>query len=181
VTAVWIILAAFLMLAAAGMGVVLTLFTFSGVWLTLLVAVVLQLAYAEFLPEVGPLFSWWTIAVSAGIGLAAELIELFASAAGASRSGGGRSGAIGSIIGGIAGAIGGSILIPVPIVGTIAGAVIGAGLGAAAGERGIGGRTWQASMRVGAGAAKGRFIATVVKTILAAVVGLILCIAVVWP
>ena len=54
-------------------------------------------------------------------------------------------------------------------------------LGAVTGERGISGRTWRDSMKVGAGAAKGRFLATIVKTILAAVVGLILCIAVAWP
>ena len=176
----WIILAVLVMFIAAGVGVVLTLFTFSGVWLTLLVALVLHLLYAEFLPGVGPLFSWWTLGIGGAIGLAAELIELFASAAGAKKSGGGRSGAIGSVVGGILGAVFGSFLIPVPIVGTILGAVIGAGLGAVTGERGISGRTWQDSVRVGAGAAKGRFVATVVKTILAAIVGLILCVAAGW-
>jgi uncharacterized protein YqgC (DUF456 family) len=177
----WTILSALLMVIASVVGVVLTLFTFSGVWVTLLVAILLQLGYAHFLPEVGPLFSWWTIGAGAIIGFAAELIELFASAAGAKRSGGGRSGAVGSVIGGVLGALGGSFLIPIPIVGTIAGAVIGAGLGATVGERGVAGRSWQASMKVGAGAAKGRFIATIAKTILAALVGLVLCVAVLWP
>lgn len=177
----WIILAVLTMFVAAGVGVILTLFTFSGVWLTLLVALTLQLAYGEFLPGIGPLFSWWTLGAGGAIGLAAEIIELVASAAGAKKSGGGRSGAIGSVVGGVVGAIVGSFLIPVPIVGTILGAVIGAGLGAVTGERGISGRTWRDSMKVGAGAAKGRFLATIVKTILAAVVGLILCIAVAWP
>jgi uncharacterized protein YqgC (DUF456 family) len=168
----WLILAGLAMLIAAVGGTLLTVLTLPGLWLTLLIALVLQLVYR---PE--PLLSWWTLGVCLGLAIIAEVIELVASAAGAAKSGGGRSGAWGSIIGSLIGALAGSFLIPVPIVGTIAGAVIGAAAGAITGERGIAGRTWRESFRIGRGAAKGRFFATVVKSGIAALIGAILTVA----
>ena len=169
---IWLILLAATVIAFAGvLGVLLTLITLPGVWLTLGIAVACQFIFGE--PR---LFDWWTIGGAAGLALAAEVFELVSSAAGAARSGGGRSGAIGSIFGAIAGAILGSFV--VPIIGTIIGAVVGAGAGALFAERGFAGRTWAEAARVGQGAAIGRFTALVVKSLVAAAVGLTLLVAV---
>jgi uncharacterized protein YqgC (DUF456 family) len=145
--------------------------TLPGVWLTLIVAIACQFLFGE--PR---LFDWWTLGICAGIAVLAEVYEFVSSAAGAAKSGGGRSGAIGSILGALGGAILGSFV--VPIIGTIVGAVLGAGLGALVAERGIAGRSWSQSYRIGQGAAVGRFAAMIVKTAVAAAVGLALFIAV---
>jgi uncharacterized protein len=175
VDTLWLILAVLAMLLGAIAGVVLTALTLPGLWLTLIVAVGLQFIFGD-----PALFSWWTLGVCLALAIAAEVIELVSSAAGATKSGGGRSGAWGALIGSFIGAILGTF-IPIPIVGTIAGAVIGAAAGAIMGERGIAGKTWTASLKVGAGAAKGRFLATIVKTAIAALIGLILVVAVAIP
>lgn len=160
-------------------GVVLTIFTLSGVWLSLAVAVILQLTVT--VPDAtagvgqgGQLFSWWTLGAAAAIALAGEVFELAASAVGAKATGGGRSASIGSVVGGLGGAIAGSILIPVPIAGTIIGAVAGAGLGALAGERGIANKSWGQATKVAGGAAAGRAAALIVKIALAVVVCVLL-------
>jgi hypothetical protein len=165
---VWLlILAAVIMLVASGLGILLTLVTLPGVWVTLLAAVICQFAFGE-----PALFSWWTLGGCAALAFAAEVFELFSSAAGAAKSGGGRSGAIGSVIGAIVGAILGSFIIP--IVGTVIGAVVGAGGGAIMAERGIAGRSWNQSLKIGQGAAVGRFAALIVKTAVAAAIGVVL-------
>jgi hypothetical protein len=56
--------------------------------------------------------------------------------------------------------------------------VLGAGVGAVAGERGIRGRTWGESLRVGRGAAGARLVAMVVKAGIAGVVAAVLVVAV---
>ena len=165
-----LILTALALAAIALGGVVLTLLTLPGVWLTLLAALGCQWAWAAWGGERW-MFDWWTLGVLAGLALAGEILETVSSAIGAKRSGGGKSGALGSIIGALAGAILGTFLLPVPLVGTLIGAVIGAGLGAIAAERGIRGRTWAESVKVGRGAAGARAVALVVKTGIAAVVG----------
>jgi uncharacterized protein YqgC (DUF456 family) len=164
VTLTLLILSALGLAVLALAGVVLTLLTLPGVWLTLGAALALQWAWGE--PR---MFDWWTLAVLAGLALAGEIIETVSSAVGAARSGGGKSGALGSIVGALAGAILGSFMLPV--IGTIVGAVLGAGLGAVAAERGIRGRTWEESVKVGKGAAGARAVALIVKTGIAAVVG----------
>jgi uncharacterized protein len=167
------ILAVLITLLASGAGVLLTVLTLPGVWLTLLIAAGLQLAYPE------PPFSWYTLGVCTGLALIGEIYELVAAPAAARRKGGGRSGAWGSVIGSIIGAIAGSVVLPV--IGTIIGAVVGAGVGALALERGIGQKTWSHATSIGAAAAKGRFVGTVVKTALAAAVGLALTVASIVP
>ncbi len=154
---------------------VLTLLTLPGVWLTLVAALGCQWAWAAWSHE-PRLFDWWTLGLLAGLALAGEILETVSSAVGAKRSGGGKSGALGSILGALVGAIAGSFLLPV--VGTIIGAVLGAGIGAVAAERGIRGRSWADSMKVGRGAAGARLVALVVKTAIAALVGLVLVAAV---
>lgn len=167
---IWLLLlAALIIFVAAAAGVLLTLITLPGVWLTLLVAVGCQFAFGE-----PALFDWWTLGIAAAIALAAEVFELISSAAGAAKSGGGRSGAIGSVFGAIAGAIFGSFLIPIPLAGTVLGAVLGAGAGALFAERGFAGRSWGDAFKVGQGAAVGRLAAMIVKTAVAAAVGVLL-------
>jgi uncharacterized protein len=167
------ILALAIIAIASLLGFILTLLTLPGVWLILTVAVVCQFAFGEPL-----LFAWWTLGAALGLALLGEAAEFGASALGAARFGGGRSGAIGSILGSTVGAIAGSFLIPVPVAGTIAGGVLGAGAGALLAERGISKRTWGQSCRIGQGAAVGRLIATIAKLGITAAVGILLCLAI---
>lgn len=163
------VFAAVIVALGALAGVALTLLTLPGAWLTLIVAL---LCWWWMGPE---FFSPWTVGVAFGLAVLAEIIEFAASAAGAARAGGGRSGAVGSIIGALVGAIAGSLVLPV--IGTIAGGVLGAGVGALAGERGVGGKSWREATRVGQGAMVARFVALCVKVALAAVIGILLTVA----
>src|SRR5688572_14996620 len=147
-----IYLAASLVTLASIVGIVLTIVTLPGTWLAVLVAAGCTLWQPE-------LMSWWVVAAAAGLAAIGEIVELFASAAGAKRTGGARSGAIGAVVGGIVGAIAGSFV--VPIIGTIIGAIVGAGVGAALAERGVQKRGWRESAAVGTGAAAGRAVAMV--------------------
>ncbi len=162
-------LAAAIVILMSGLGVALTTLTLPGAWLALLTAVICKLWRPELL-------DWSTIGVGAAIALIGEAIEIFASAAGAARAGGSRRGAIGAVVGSLLGAIIGAPFLL--LVGAIIGAVIGAGLGAIIAERGFAGRTWKDSARIGAGAAVGRFWASVAKVGLCGVVALILTIGV---
>jgi uncharacterized protein len=164
------------MLLASLAGTLITLMTFPGTWLILLVALGCQWAFGE--PR---LFSWWTLGITTGLALAAEVYEFAASAVGSTKSGGGKSGAVGSIIGAIVGAILGSILLPIPVIGTLAGAVLGAGVGALALERGIAKKSWTDSYTIGKGAAIGRFTAAIIKSIIAAAIGITLTVAALAP
>ncbi|MBL0920638.1 MAG: DUF456 domain-containing protein [Phycisphaerales bacterium] len=152
-------------------GVALTLLGFSGVWLTILVALLMD----WWRPD--PQYGLWTIIAAVGLGVLGEVVEFAAGAVGAGSAGGSKRAAAGAMAGGLLGAILGTPLIPIPIVGTIVGAVVGAGLGAALLERTKETRTWGDSLRVGQGAAIGRLIATVVKTTLAAIVAVQLAVA----
>jgi uncharacterized protein YqgC (DUF456 family) len=170
----WTILAGVLMGGVSLFGIVLTLITLPGVWLMLAVAIGMELLF-----PVEP-FSHWTIGVCAGVALAGEVFEFMASAVGAKKVGGGRSGAIGSVVGALAGAIVGTFAIPLPIIGSLAGAVLGAGAGALLAERGVGGKTWAHSAKIGGGAAAGRLAASLVKAALTAAIGVALTVAAVW-
>ncbi|MCC6675590.1 MAG: DUF456 domain-containing protein [Phycisphaerales bacterium] len=162
-------LAAAIVILMSGLGVALTTLTLPGAWVALLTAVICKLWRPELL-------DWSTIGIGAAIALIGEVVEIFASAAGAARAGGSRRGAIGAVVGSLLGAIIGAPFLL--LVGAIIGAVIGAGLGAIIAERGFAGRTWKDSARIGAGAAVGRFWASVAKVGLCGVVALILTIGV---
>lgn len=161
--------AAIAVVLASVLGVVLTVLTLPGIWLAVGVAALCELIVPELLDV-------WTIVAAAIIGVVAELAELLVSAVGAKKAGGTRKGAIGSVVGAFIGAIGGSFVLPV--IGTIIGAALGAGVGALVAERHGGAMTWRDSAKVGGGAAVGRLVATVVKTALAAAVGIVLTIGV---
>lgn len=149
---------------SAIIGVVLTIATLPGTWLILLVAIGCQV----WQPNT---FSWWTIGTLAALATLAEAIEFLAGAAGAKSTGGGKHGAIGGIVGALVGAITGSFILP--IIGTIIGAVAGAGIGAAIAEKKYGQKTTEQAWKIGAGAAAGRLVATIVKGGFAAVMGIV--------
>ena len=91
----------------------------------------------------------------------AEVIEFVAAGAGAKAAGASAWGMLGALVGGILGAIFLSF-IPVPIVSTIVGLCLGCFLGAAAVEVMLG-TDFKKSALIGAGAAKGRFYAIIIK------------------
>lgn len=150
---------------ASLLGIALTLITLPGTWFIVGSAVLVQWLWM-------PVFNVWVLAACALMALLAEVADFALSAAGASKSGGGRSGAIGSIFGGLIGAIAGSFV--VPILGTIAGGVIGAGFGAFALERGVAQRSWEQAAKIGRGAAVGRAAALFLKVAIAAAIGICL-------
>ncbi|HEV2292556.1 MAG TPA: DUF456 domain-containing protein [Tepidisphaeraceae bacterium] len=94
------------------------------------------------------------------LALLAELVEFVAGAAGSKVAGGSKRGMAGAIVGGIVGGIAGTPLFP--IVGTIIGACLGSFAGAFVIEVAVG-RSHEESMRIGFGAAKGRFLGIVAK------------------
>jgi len=161
------LIAAFFVVVAAVLGVLLTALTLPGIWLTLAVAAACQ-AWR------GDLISWWLLLAAFVVALLAEVLDLMASAIGASRAGGTRRAALGSLIGAFVGAIAGTPLIPIPIVGSILGGAIGAGVGALLLELGGGEKTWSQSARIGGGAAIGRLTASVMKIAVAAAAGAVL-------
>lgn len=150
------------------LGVAATLFSLPGVWLIVGTAALIDV----FRPET---FSLTTLVVAVAIGLVAEVIELVAAGAGASKAGGAKRSALGGIVGGIVGAVVGTPIMPV--VGTILGASLGAGVGAAILERTRSDRTWGDALRVGHGAAVGRLVATLFKAMFAAGLAVYLTVA----
>jgi hypothetical protein len=166
-----LILAFLIVLLSTAIGVVLTLLTLPGTWLVLVAGVALQYSLGE--PRI---FADSTLLTCLGIAILAEIVEIVASAAGAKKAGGTRSASILSIIGAGVGAI--VLGIVIPIVGAIIGGVVGAGIGAIVGQRGIAGSTWSHSLRVGTGAAAGRFVATIAKVGATVLIGIILMVAV---
>lgn len=163
------LLAGFILVVIALVGVGLTIATLPGSWFILAAALLTHWLYGE-----PPLLNTWNLIVCALVALAAEVAEFALSAAYASRRGGGKSGAIGSIIGGLLGAIIGTLILP--ILGTIAGGVLGAGVGALALERGIAQRSWAEAARIGQGAAVGRAVSVVIKSAATVAIGVSLTI-----
>lgn len=152
-------------------GIALTAITLPGNWLIVLWAFIIKL----WQPEV---VSWWSLVALVALAGLGEGLEFLASALGASKAGGTKHGAIGAMLGSLVGAIVG-IVVPPPIVGSIICAALGAATGAVVGERYINKRSWQESGKVAAGAAIGRVIAMFAKILIAAIMSLILCLAVV--
>lgn len=158
--------AAILTVIVGLLGIVITIFTLPGVWLAIAFAIGVK---ALWQPE---MFSYWVLGTAIGLAALGEIIEFFASVAGAAKAGASKSGKWGALIGAIVGAIVGSLVLP--LVGTVVGAVVGAGVGAMSAERGIAKRTWTEAAKSGQGAAVGRFIATLAKIGIAiAVAGLL--------
>ena len=151
--------------------VALTLLQMPGLWLMLLGALIVRLWQ-------GGMYSNTTLAVAAGITIAAEIAEFAAGAVGAKKAGATKRGMWGAVIGGVVGALVGTVVIPIPIVGTLLGAALGSGLVAAGMELTRGGATMDHAAKVAGGAAVGRFTAAVLKLGFAAVLALVLTVAV---
>jgi uncharacterized protein YqgC (DUF456 family) len=98
---------------------------------------------------------WPSVIALIVLALCAEVVEFMAGAAGSKSAGGRKRGMIGAIIGGLVGAVFFTGLVPIPIVGTIIGVCLGTFVGAAIME--YYGKGAVHSIRVGVGAAKGRF------------------------
>ena len=94
------------------------------------------------------------------LALVGEILEFTAGGAAAKKAGGSRRAAIGAILGAIVGGIVGSFVLPFVL--TIVGICVGSFVGAAAVQFLDGGEALQ-SLRVGLGAAKGRFLGVVWK------------------
>jgi len=99
-------------------------------------------------------FTWWAILILLALAALGEVLEMVAAGYGAAKFGGGRGAALASLVGCIVGAIAGTPWFP--LVGTLAGAIVGAFAGALFYEFGVAGKTAEASVRTGVGAALGR-------------------------
>jgi len=148
---------------AALVSLVLTVFGLPGLWLFLLLAAGLKAAGAA----AG--LSWGVWLVGVGLAVVAEVIEWTTSMRYTRRSGGSRRAGWGALIGGVIGAIVG---IPVPIIGSVLGSFAGSFLGAllaeftATQDRDLAGR-------VAWGALIGRVVATAAKIVLGVVVAVL--------
>jgi uncharacterized protein YqgC (DUF456 family) len=146
------------------------LFNLPGTWLMILFPALL-----EWWQPGQFMFSWTTLCVAVGLALGGEVLELVLGAAGARQAGGSKRAAALAIAGSIAGGIVGTAL-PVPLVGTLIGACLGAFGGSLLGDLWAGRPLFQ-SLKVGQGAAVGRFWGTVAKLAVGAVMVVVLAIA----
>jgi hypothetical protein len=139
-------------------GLFLNILGLPGLWLI----VISYIGYA-LLTGWGVYVGWQSIIIVVLLALGAELVEFLAGAAGSHAAGGRKRGMAGAIVGGIVGGIVGTGVIPIPIVGTIIGACAGAFGGAFLLE--YMDKDHEHAMRVGIGAAKGRFWGIVWKSL----------------
>jgi uncharacterized protein len=155
-----------LLIIFLGAGMVLAVFTLPGLWLMTAAAA----GYALITHE--KYLGWHTLVVLLVLALLAEILEFALTGAAAKKAGGGFRAAAGGIIGAI---IGGIFLsfIPIPIVGTVLGICLGSFLGAAGVEL-LAGRETAGSLKIGWGAAKGRFMGIVTKVTIGVVMGVII-------
>ena len=165
----WI--AGVIVLVACLVGVFLTVITLPGAW----IAIAVSLLVWWWQPQ---LFEWWTFLIAGAFAAVGELVEFAASALGAAKAGASKKGMIGAAIGTLIGAIAG---LPFgAIIGSIVGGVLGAALGTFIGEFGFAKRHWKEASKASAGAAVGRMVATIAKTLFAGAAGVALCMALVW-
>jgi uncharacterized protein YqgC (DUF456 family) len=157
----------YILLILISMGALaLVVLTLPGLWLMTAAAAVYALLTHEHYVGRDSLIALFLLS------LIGEILEFFAGGAMAKRAGGSRSGAWGAIVGGIIGGIIGSFVLPIVL--TIVGICIGSFVGAAAFEL-LGGGQADLAVRVGWGAAKGRFVGMMMKLAIGAVMaGIIL-------
>jgi uncharacterized protein YqgC (DUF456 family) len=138
-------------------GLFLTLLGLPGLWL--MVGTVGAFAW---LTQWDRYIGWPAMVTVLVLAILAEIVEFVAGAAGSAKAGGSKRGMAGAIVGGVVGGIALSILLPIPVIGTLVGVCLGSFAGAFVVEVGIG-KEVEHSMRVGIGAAKGRFWGTIWK------------------
>jgi uncharacterized protein YqgC (DUF456 family) len=120
---------------------------------------------------------WPSLIAMIVLALIAEAVEFFAGAAGSKAAGGRTRGAIGAVVGAFIGAILFSF-IPLFVVAQVVGACVGAFVGAAVME--FTDKDLRHSLRVGVGAAKGRFVGIVGKLGIG-IVMLFVSVVTAWP
>jgi hypothetical protein len=147
-----------LLIALMLTGLFLNILGLPGLWLI----VVSYVGYA-LLTGWDVYVGWPSLIIVTLLALGAELVEFLAGAAGSHAAGGRKRGMLGAIAGGIVGGVVGTGVLPIPIVGTIVGACAGAFVGAFALE--YMDKDHEHAMRVGIGAAKGRFWGIVWKSL----------------
>jgi uncharacterized protein len=108
------------------------------------------------------IFSWTILAILLVLAIIGEIAETAAAGYGAAKFGGSKGSMVAAIAGTIAGAILGTGV--VPILGTIVGAAIGAFIAAGLYEYIQHGKSFDASSRVGVGAAFGKVLGLFAKT-----------------
>jgi uncharacterized protein YqgC (DUF456 family) len=157
----------FLILLAVMCGAMfINILTLPGLWLMAAAAILYALVTGfAFL-------GWRTIVVLLLLAFLAEGAEIFVGQAPTRKAGGGRLAGVGAIVGGILGGMFLS-LIPIPIVSTIVGVCAGSFLGAMLMHI-VAARDIPVSIRVGAGAAAGRFLGILVKLAFGAVMFVII-------
>ncbi|HMB95823.1 MAG TPA: DUF456 domain-containing protein [Tepidisphaeraceae bacterium] len=158
-----------LLLLIALTGLLLNILTLPGLWL--MVAATAGYAWLTGWKHfIGPT----SMTVLILLAIAGELLEFAATAGGTKAAGARKRGIIGAIVGALLGGIFLSF-VPVPIVSTIVGACLGAFIGAAVME--LSDRDFRHALRVGVGAAKGRFMGIVIKLAIGAMMFVIILIA----
>ena len=147
-----------------------SLFGLPGNWMMIGAAAIWTWLVGESFAEIG----WISILLVIVLAALGELLEFGASVLGTRHVGGGRRAATLSVIGSIVGGIVGIFIgLPIPIVGWIIGSLIFACVGALIGA--IIGEKWQGSnfntsLKVGGAAFAGRFVGTVSKIVIGAVI-----------
>lgn len=143
-----------------------TFFSLPGNW----VIVALCTAFAYWIPEaeLGRGITWPVVIGLAVMALVGELLELAASALGATKAGGSKRAAALAIVGSMIGSIVGALVgFPAPVIGPLIGVLVfggaGAAVGAVLGEKWKG-REFDASLPVGEAAFWGRILGTVAKS-----------------
>lgn len=154
---------------------VCVLFTLPGNWLMGITTAL----FAWWRWDDGIFSKWLLIAVGILI-LIGEVIEFFAGAGSAKKSGASWKGALAAIGGAIAGALLGSVLLPIPVVGTLLGACLGAGLATWKVER-LTGKAHDASVKSGVGAGVGVFVGTTTKFLIGCIIWILIAVAAFWP
>jgi uncharacterized protein YqgC (DUF456 family) len=164
--AAWIYYILLLLIGLSGL--FLTILGLPGLWLIVAAAI----AYG-WITGWDVYLGWPATIALLALAVLAELVEFFAGAAGSKAAGGRKRGMFGAIVGALIGGIALSWVFP-PI-GTILGACLGAFIGAASLE--FYDRDARHALRVGIGAAKGRFYGIVSKLVFGVAMFLIILIA----
>src|SRR3954469_10636531 len=152
-------------------GLFLNVLTLPGLW-------VMAAAYGAYAWATGwdHYVGWPSLITVAALATIAEVVELLAGTAGAKKAGASKRAMFAAVIGALIGGLFLTALIPIPIVGTIIGVCLGAALGAGIVEMMIVPDLVR-SMRVGAGAFKGRLMGILSKLLIGVVMLLVMIFA----
>ena len=173
------ILIACSMLLLGLLGVLLTLVGLPGTWLYLACALIAQWTTRDVFGVDTP-YSWWTIGFGVALCILAEVAEGVSGAAGAAKAGASKRALVGAAIGGLLGAIAGTIFLAfLPIIGTLLGGALGAAIGSVLLEvsKNKELRKSHSLRNVATGAAIGRLLSTVIKSVFAIALLLLFTIA----